>query len=53
MTVIYNLVATSVLGIPLEKLYGVMTYSNVFSIDYKIKSSTYLLILFKLTSFYT
>ena len=27
----------SVLGIPLEKVYGFITYSNVLSIDYKIK----------------
>ena len=53
MTIIYNFIATSVLGIPLEKVYGFITYSNVLSIDYKIKSSTYLLILFKLACLYT
>ena len=45
--------ATSVSGIPLEKLYGFITYSNILSIDYKINSSTYLLILFQLTCLYT
>ena len=45
--------STSVLGFPLEKLYGFITYSNVLSIDYKIKSSMYLLILLKLTCLYT
>ena len=49
MTVIYNSIVTSVLDIPLEKVYGFITFSNVLSIDYKIKSSMYLLILFKLT----
>ena len=53
MTVIYNFLATSILGIPLEKVYGFITYSNVLFIDYKIKSSMYLLILFKLTCLYT
>ena len=53
MTVIYNFIATSVLGIPLEKVYGFITYSNVLSIVYKIKSSMYLLIIFKLTCLYT
>ena len=53
MTVIYNFIATCVLGIPLEKLYGFITYSNVLFIDYKLKSSMYLLILFKLTYLYT
>ena len=53
MTVIYNFIATSVLGIPLEKVYGFITYSNVLSTDYKIKSNMYLLILFKLTCLYT
>ena len=53
MTVIYNLIATSILGIPLEKVYGFVTYSNVLSIDYKTKSSMYLLFLFKLTYLYT
>ena len=52
MTAIYNFIATSILGIPLEKVYGFITYSNVL-IDYKIKSSMYLLILFKLTCLYT
>ena len=37
MTVIYNFIATSVLAIPLEKVYGFITYSNVLSIDCKIK----------------
>ena len=46
MTVIYNFVATSVLGIPLEKVYELIIYSNVLSIDCKIKSSMYLLVLF-------
>ena len=49
MTVIYNFIATSASGIPLERVYGFITYSNVLSIDYKIKPSMYLLILFKLT----
>ena len=49
MIIMYNFIATSVSGIPLEKVYGSITYSNVLSIDYKIKSSMYLLILFKLT----
>ena len=53
MTVIYNIIDTSVLSIPLEKAYGLIAYSNVSSIDYKIKSSMYLLILFKLTCLYT
>ena len=35
----YNFIATSTLDIPLEKVYGFMPYSNVLSIDYKIKSS--------------
>ena len=48
MIVIYNFIATFVSGIPLEKGDGVITYSNVLSID-EIKSSIYLLILFKLT----
>ena len=43
MIIICNFIATSVLGIPLEKVYGFITYSNVLSIDYKIKSSMYLL----------
>ena len=43
LIVIYNFIATSVLGIPLEKVYGFITYSNVLSIDYKIKSCWYLL----------
>ena len=50
MTVIYNFIATSVSGIPLKKVYG---YSNVLPMDCKIKSNTYLLILFKLTCPYT
>ena len=53
MTVIYNLIATFVLGIPLEKVYGFIKYSNVLCIYYKIKSSMYLLKLFKLTCLYT
>ena len=53
MTVIYHFTDTSVSGILLEKVYGFITYSNVLSIDYKIKSSMYLLILFKLTCLYT
>ena len=52
MTVIYNFIATCVLGIPLEKVYGFITYSDVLSIDYKIKSSMSL-ILFKLNCLYT
>ena len=43
MTVIYNFIATSVLGIPFEKVYGFITYSNVLFIEYKIKWSMYLL----------
>ena len=50
MTVIYNFIATSVLGIPFEKVYGFITYSNVLFIDYKIKSSMYLLLLLLLLS---
>ena len=42
MIVIYNFIATSVLGIPLEKVYGLITYSNVLSIDSTIESSKYL-----------
>ena len=53
MIVIDNFIATSVSGIPLEKMYGLITYSNVLSIDYNIKSSMYPLILFKLACFYT
>ena len=53
MIVIYNFIATSVSGIPLEKVCGFVTYSNVLSIDYKIKSSMYLRILLKLTCLYT
>ena len=53
MIVIYNFIVTSVSGIPLEKVYGFITYSNVLSIDYKIKSSIYLWILFKLICLYT
>ena len=53
MTVVYNYIATSVLAIPLEKVYGFITYSNVLSIGYKIKLSMYLLIFFKLTCLYT
>ena len=36
----------------LEKMYVFVTYSNVLSINYKIKSNMYLLILFKLTCLY-
>ena len=46
MIVIYNFIVTSVLGIPLEKVYDLIIYSNVLSIDCKIKSSMYLLVLF-------
>ena len=46
MIVIYNFIVTSVLGIPLEKVYELIIYSNVLSIDCKIKSSMYLLVLF-------
>ena len=53
MIVIYNFIVTSVSGIPLEKVYGFITYSHVLSIDYKIKSSIYLWILFKLICLYT
>ena len=52
MTVIYNFIATCVLGIPLEKVYGFITYSDVLSIDYKIKSSIYQLIVFVDLSLY-
>ena len=52
MTVSCNFIATSISGIPVEKVYRFITYSNVLSIDYKIKSSMYLLTLFKLI-FYT
>ena len=51
--VIYNLLATSISGIPLEKVYGFITYSDVLSIGYKVKLSMYLMILFKLTCLYT
>ena len=40
-------------GLSIEKVYRFITYSNVLSIDYKIKSSMHLLILFKLTCLYT
>ena len=53
MIIIYNFIAASVSGIPLEKAYGFFTYSNVLSIDCKVKSSMYLLILFKLICLYT
>ena len=53
MTIIFNLIVTSVLGIPLEKVYGFITYCDLLSVDYKIKSSMYLLIIFKLTCLYT
>ena len=39
MIVIYNFIATSILGIPLEKVYGFITYSNELSIDYKISQA--------------
>ena len=53
MIVIFKFIAISVSGIPLEKVCGFITYSNVLPIDYKIKSNMYLLILFKLTCLYT
>ena len=53
MTVIYKFSATSILGITLEKMYDFITHSNVLSIDYKIKSRMYLLILFEWTCLYT
>ena len=34
MIVIYNFIATSVSGIPLENGYGFITYSNVWSIEH-------------------
>ena len=52
MTVIYNFIATSVSGISLKKMYGFITYSYVLSIDYKIKSSIYQLIVFVDLSLY-
>ena len=52
MVVIYNFIVTSVSDIPLEKENGFITYSNILSIDYMIKSSKYQLILFKLTCLY-
>ena len=52
MIVIYNFIA-SLSRVPLEKGYGFITYSDVLSIDYKIKSSMYLVILFKFTCLYT
>ena len=52
MIVIGNFIATSVFGIPVEKVYGFITYCNVLSVEHKIKSSMYLLILFKLTCLY-
>ena len=39
MIVIYNFISTSVLGIPLEKVHGFITFFNVLSIDYKMKLS--------------
>ena len=33
MIAIYNFISTSVLGIPLEKLHGFITFFNVLSID--------------------
>ena len=53
MIVIYNCIATSVSSMPLEKVNGFITYSNILSIDYMIKSSMYQLILFKLTCLFT
>ena len=53
MTIIFNFIATSVLGIPLEKVYGFISHCNVLYIDYKIKSSMDMLILFKLICLYT
>ena len=52
MTVIYNFIATSVSGISLKKVCGFITYSNVLSIDYEIKSSIYQLIVFVDLSLY-
>ena len=52
MIVIYDFIAIFVSGIPLKKLHGFITYSNTLSIDYKIKSNMYLLILFKLICLY-
>ena len=42
MIVIYNFIATSVLGVPLEKVYGFITYGfiHVLSIDYKRSQAT-------------
>ena len=53
MTVMYNFTITSVSGVPLEKVYGFIIYSNLSPINYKIKLSMYLLILCKLTCLYT
>lgn len=48
MVIISNFIATSVSGFPFEKMYEFITfYSNVLSIDYKVKSSMYLPILFQ------
>ena len=52
MIVIYNFIATSISGISLENVYGFITYSNVLSIDYKIKSSMYQLMVFVDLSLY-
>ena len=35
MIVFYNFIATSVSGIPLGKVHGFITYSNILFIDYK------------------
>ena len=51
MIVIYKFTTASVSGISFKKVYGFIIYSNVLSIDYNIKSSVYLLILFKLPVF--
>lgn len=52
MTVIYNFIATSVSNFPFEKVYGFIAYPSALSIGYKVKSSMYLLILFKLICLY-
>ena len=40
MIVIYNFIVTSVSGIPLEKVYGFITYSNVLSIDIRLSQAS-------------
>ena len=37
MIVIYNFIATSISGMPLEKVCGFITYSNILSIWDKVK----------------